>query len=220
MSEFVKRTLTGMVIVGAIVGSVLAGKLFFAALLCIVWICCCIEALRLYSLRTSPLYGILCILYITNGLGSLYLLYEYMGMYGILGFWVLIWILDIFAYITGSLWGQHKLFPKISPSKTWEGAIGGGVLAMLWGYVWKLWFLPDTGSWEWVLLSISVIVAGMAGDLLESAVKRKAGVKDSGKFLPGHGGMLDRFDSALLAAPVALIICFILNLFLDGILFA
>ena len=220
MGELLKRTLTGMLVVGSVVGTILAGKLFFAALLCIVLAFCYSESLHLCPLRKSPLYGVLFLLYITVGLVCLYLLYDYAGVYVVLGFFVLIWISDIFAYITGSLWGKHKLCPKISPSKTWEGAIGGGVLAILWGYVWKLWFLPNTGSMEWVLLSIFVIVAGMVGDLLESAVKRKAGVKDSGKFLPGHGGMLDRFDSALLAAPVALIICFILNLFSDGILFA
>lgn len=226
MNELAKRTLTGILIVAAIVGAALAGKVCFAVLVCLIWIGCCLETVRLFSIRRTPVdapditFGriagylwwiFLGILYVTLGWVCLFFLYRYTGVYGLLGFFVLIWSSDIFAYLIGSLLGRHKLCPKISPSKTWEGAIGGFLFAVGLAYVWKLCFLPDTGSLPWLVFSVFTVVAGMAGDLLESSVKRKAGVKDSGHFLPGHGGVLDRFDSVLLAAPMALAVCFILN---------
>ncbi|MDE5575315.1 MAG: phosphatidate cytidylyltransferase [Bacteroidales bacterium] len=237
MNELGKRTLTGMLIVAAIVGAALAGKAWFAVLTGLIWAGCCLETVRLFSIRSELSSAmpdvtsgtVACyllrvfsgILYVTLGMVCLYLLYVCLGCYGLLGFFVLIWSSDIFAYLTGSLLGRHKLCPKISPSKTWEGAMGGFLFAVGLAYVWKIWLLPDTGILFWLVFSVLTIVAGMGGDLLESAVKRKAGVKDSGRFLPGHGGVLDRFDSVLLAAPVALATWFILNWILDGkILFA
>ena len=226
MNELAKRTLTGMLIVAATVGAALAGKAWFAVLVCLIGTGCCLETVRLLSIRPEPsfdkpdisgrrvrswIWSFGGLLYVMLGLACLYLLYVCMGRYGLLGFFVLIWCSDIFAYVTGSLLGRHKLCPKISPSKTWEGAIGGFLFAVGLAYVWKIWILPDTGSLSWLVFSVFTVVAGMAGDLLESAVKRKAGVKDSGCFLPGHGGVLDRFDSVLLASPVALVVWFLLN---------
>lgn len=210
MNELLKRTLTGVVIVAAVVGAALAGEAFVLALLVLVWVSCCLEVVRLSSSVQGKIWGFL---YVTAGISCVGLLYRCIGIYGFLGFFVLIWSSDIFAYVTGSLLGKHKLCPKISPSKTWEGAVGGFLFAMALAYVWKIWFLPCVGNMKWLVFSVSAVIAGMAGDLLESTVKRKAGVKDSGAFLPGHGGMLDRFDSVLLAAPVSLFVWFILNLF-------
>lgn len=110
-----------------------------------------------------------------------------------------IWINDTMAYITGSFIGKTP-FSKISPKKTWEGTAGGAILAVLVitliGWWAKFYTLTD-----WIVISATCAVFGTAGDLLESKLKRLAGVKDSGSMLPGHGGFLDRFDSLLIAVP-------------------
>ncbi len=116
---------------------------------------------------------------------------------------ILIWTNDTGAYLTGSLLGRHKLFERVSPKKSWEGSVGGAVFTLAAGLLfWR--FSGVGGAAQWIGLSLLTVVAGTYGDLLESLLKRSAGVKDSGKILPGHGGILDRFDSILLAAPVAL----------------
>jgi phosphatidate cytidylyltransferase len=120
---------------------------------------------------------------------------------------------DVAALYIGKAWGRHKLAPRISPNKTWEGAVGslaGSVLmaASLWGLAelleqWDSAVLSYPGEiWYWVSLAVVVNIAAQVGDLAESALKRSAGVKDSGSLLPGHGGVLDRIDALLLAAPV------------------
>ena len=116
------------------------------------------------------------------------------------------WVNDTMAYIVGSLIGKTP-FSKISPKKTWEGTIGGLILAsLIIGYIafmFDEWFVfGQTFKW-WAALAFIAAVAGTAGDLLESKIKRLAGVKDSGNLMPGHGGFLDRFDSLLLATPFA-----------------
>lgn len=111
-----------------------------------------------------------------------------------------IWVNDTMAYIVGSLIGKTPL-SKVSPKKTWEGTAGGVVLAV--AVMTLIGYLSGSGSlWYWSIISFLAAVAGTAGDLLESKLKRVAGVKDSGNVLPGHGGFLDRFDSLLLAVPV------------------
>jgi phosphatidate cytidylyltransferase len=114
---------------------------------------------------------------------------------------LLIWMNDTMAYLVGSFIGRTPFSP-ISPKKTWEGTAGGAILtmalAMLWGYFSKLYTLTD-----WAVLALCASIAGTAGDLLESKLKRLAGIKDSGTMMPGHGGALDRFDSLLVATPFA-----------------
>jgi len=111
-----------------------------------------------------------------------------------------IWINDTMAYIVGSLIGRTPFFPAVSPKKTWEGTVGGVLLtvaaAALFGYYGHYYRTAD-----WIVIGAIAAVAGTAGDLAESKLKRLAGVKDSGSLLPGHGGFLDRFDSLLFAAP-------------------
>ena len=132
----------------------------------------------------------------------------------LMGFFVMIWAADVFAYVVGSLLGKHKLCERLSPSKTWEGAIGGFVLALIGGLLWFLFVLDGAMSLHsWMGMSALVVLCGMIGDLLESKLKREAGVKDSGTILPGHGGILDRFDSVLLAAPVAVAFLHLIELF-------
>jgi phosphatidate cytidylyltransferase len=125
-----------------------------------------------------------------------------------------VWAGDIVALYVGRLWGKRKFAPAISPNKTWAGAIGSlaGSLLVTGGLYWlslelaqwnfvKLSF-ADEVWWYWLLMAVLVNVAAQVGDLAESALKRSAGVKDSGSLLPGHGGVLDRIDALLLAAPV------------------
>ena len=112
----------------------------------------------------------------------------------------------------GSLIGKHRLFERVSPKKSWEGSIGGGVVAIASSFVFAH-FWPIMPVWQWVGLSAVVVVFGTWGDLTESLLKRQLGVKDSGNILPGHGGLLDRFDSALMAIPAAVIYLYTVSLF-------
>jgi len=121
-----------------------------------------------------------------------------------------IWGADTAAYIFGSLFGRHKLCPKISPKKSWEGAIAGVIVSMaIWALLPRAFFSGGLGWWLGLSFGLVVAVVGLGGDLFESHLKRRAGVKDSGKILPGHGGILDRFDSLLAGAPAALILVFL-----------
>ena len=135
-----------------------------------------------------------------------------------LSVFVFLWVNDTGAYCCGSLFGKHKLFPRISPGKSWEGSIGGGVFVLAAAAL--VWYLTDSydmnptgmSMWEWMGLGLVVVVFGTWGDLVESLFKRTLGIKDSGNILPGHGGMLDRFDSSLLAIPAAVVYLFTITL--------
>jgi phosphatidate cytidylyltransferase len=96
------------------------------------------------------------------------------------------------------------MFERISPKKTWEGFAGGAVFALFAGFILSK-YIPDISLWQWLVFSQLVVIFGTLGDLSESLLKRSENVKDAGKIIPGHGGILDRFDSMLLAAPVVLI---------------
>jgi phosphatidate cytidylyltransferase len=144
-----------------------------------------------------------------------------------LSVFIFLWINDTGAYCVGSLLGRHKLFPRISPGKSWEGSIGGAlfVLAVAYGIGWldnmeiadaehtSPFFAGMLSILEWLGLGLVVVIFGTWGDLVESLFKRTLGIKDSGSILPGHGGMLDRFDSSLLAIPAAVIYLYTLSLF-------
>jgi phosphatidate cytidylyltransferase len=114
---------------------------------------------------------------------------------------ILVWSSDTFAYLSGRMIGKTALYPSLSPKKTVEGWIGGTILAAVAGGV-MAYFWPFVGLMNGIVLGILVSIFGTTGDLFESAVKRNAGVKDSGKIIPGHGGLLDRFDAFLFAAVV------------------
>jgi phosphatidate cytidylyltransferase len=112
------------------------------------------------------------------------------------------WVGDIAAYYVGRSLGRHKLAPRVSPKKSWEGAAASVAGSMLFGWLFLRGVLPSVPIWQAVTLAAAGNVAGQLGDLVESAIKRGAGVKDSGAILPGHGGFLDRVDSTLFALPV------------------
>ena len=135
-----------------------------------------------------------------------------------LSVFVFLWINDAGAYICGSLLGKHKLFPRISPGKSWEGSIGGGILVIIVAVL--VWYLSEQyeqnplglSAIEWAGLGLVVVVFGTWGDLVESLFKRTLGIKDSGHILPGHGGMLDRFDSTLMAVPAVVVYLYTLQI--------
>ena len=134
-----------------------------------------------------------------------------------LSVFIFLWTNDTGAYCSGSLFGRHKLFPRISPGKSWEGSIGGGILvlivAAIIGHIANQGDTPHTLSvMEWIGLGLVVVFFGTWGDLVESLFKRTLGIKDSGNIMPGHGGMLDRFDSSLMAIPAAVVYLYTLTL--------
>ena len=133
-----------------------------------------------------------------------------------LSLFIFLWVNDSGAYCAGSLFGKHKLFPRVSPGKSWEGSIGGAVFVLVAAAIIG-WLTGGTDRSlsipVWMGLGLVVVVFGTLGDLVESLFKRTLGIKDSGNVLPGHGGMLDRFDSSLMAIPAAVVYIFSLSLF-------
>lgn len=119
----------------------------------------------------------------------------------LIGIFLIIWMYDSMAYVFGSMFGKHKICARISPKKSWEGLIGGAVFAVIMAIVNAVIF-HELSLINWVVIAILIVTFGTSGDFFESKLKREAGVKDSGNILPGHGGMLDRFDTVLFAVPV------------------
>ncbi|WP_375323796.1 phosphatidate cytidylyltransferase [Flagellimonas sp. GZD32] len=130
---------------------------------------------------------------------------EEFAQFLIMGIFILIWVNDTFAYLVGRLFGRTKLFPSVSPKKTIEGSVGGLIFALVAAYFLS-WYETRLSIMEWMAMAGVIVVAGSLGDLLESKFKRMAGVKDSGAILPGHGGIWDRLDSLVFAAPFAYLI--------------
>jgi phosphatidate cytidylyltransferase len=112
----------------------------------------------------------------------------------------ILWATDTGAYFAGTFFGKRKLFERISPKKSWEGALGGAALAMAFAYGLSL-FFHSLAFWQWMCIGVIIVVGGIFGDLVESLLKRSIEIKDSGDALPGHGGFLDRFDGLLISAP-------------------
>ena len=129
----------------------------------------------------------------------------------LLSFFAFIWINDTGAFLVGSAIGKKRLFERISPKKSWEGSIGGGIVAIASSFVFACYFPIMTWA-EWAGLALVVVIFGTWGDLTESLLKRQLQIKDSGSILPGHGGMLDRFDSSLMAIPAGVIYLYALTL--------
>ncbi len=136
----------------------------------------------------------------TNGQGAILLLI----------FFAIVWASDTFAYLWGMALGKHALFPSISPKKTWEGSIGGGLTAVVVAIVLGYWF-THWDWWQWAIIGLVVVVSAAFGDLVESQLKRQLKIKDSGQIMPGHGGVLDRFDAAIFAIPFFLIALAFIN---------
>lgn len=208
-SDLPLRARTGVLLVVVMLAAMLAGPWAYAGFLLLIWMVGAREATQLLR---KGLAGPVALMAVAGaGIWALAVL----GLAGIawsqgayspwmpLGWFILIWLNDTGAYFAGRSLGRHKLAPAISPGKTWEGWAGGLLASMGAALMLDAW-MPTEATW-WIL-ALVVSVFGPAGDLAESALKRRAGVKDSGALLPGHGGILDRFDSHIFAAPLAALV--------------
>ena len=206
-------------------------SVFIPYLLTIVYLFCA----GLFTRNADPVndwaYSMMSQMYIALPLSCINVLAFRYGIDGVqynfllpLSIFIFLWMNDTGAYCTGSLIGKHKLFPRVSPGKSWEGSIGGGIIVMLvalcLSWVDTNNILASFGStetglslYEWLGLGLVVVVFGTLGDLVESLFKRTLGIKDSGNILPGHGGMLDRFDSSLMAFPASVVYLYSLTAF-------
>ena len=179
---------------------------------------------ELYMKRKDPInnwaYGMMSQLYIALPFALLNVLaYHTTETEGIsqynpilpLSIFIFNWVNDTGAYCTGMLFGKHRLFERISPKKSWEGSIGGAAFSIVAAIVLANFFDFLTVA-QWIGLGLTVVIFGTWGDLTESLLKRTLGIKDSGNILPGHGGMLDRFDSTLMAVPAAVVYLYVISL--------
>ncbi|MDR0872689.1 MAG: phosphatidate cytidylyltransferase [Prevotellaceae bacterium] len=159
---------------------------------------------EIFKQKTNPISNIA-----YTFLGQIYIALPFLLMYGIkeineiflFALFVLIWANDTFAYLAGSTFGKHRMCERISPKKSWEGFVGGLLGALIVAFVFSR-FETQLDVIQWLGFALIVVVFGTLGDLFESLMKRTIGVKDSGNIMPGHGGLLDRFDSLLFATPV------------------
>ncbi len=171
-------------------------------------IACGIFFIKLYKKTekkpfTNIAFTFIGIIYIALPFALLNVSTFFMGTYShelILGLLLILWANDTGAYFAGRRFGRRKLFERVSPKKSWEGSVGGLILAGAMAYGVSMYFL-DLKLGQWLVVAIIVVIAGTYGDLVESLFKRSIEIKDSGSKLPGHGGFLDRFDSLLLASP-------------------
>lgn len=163
---------------------------------------------QLYIKQGNPLISLSASLmgqvYVALPLSILSSLYHFVGQYMVLAMFAFIWISDTGAYMVGCLIGKHRLFERISPKKSWEGFFGGLGLSIIIAAL-AARFIPDgyvllSGYAQWIVFAVLVTIFSTWGDLCESLIKRTVGVKDSGKLIPGHGGILDRIDSLLLVS--------------------
>ena len=210
--EFRLRLLTGAGIVVCIVMCILGGGMSWSLLLALLVLQGWREARSAFALA-RPQWGValralLAVAVVGLPAAGLWGLGWYQGDFTsatLIGWFVLVWANDSFAYLVGRRWGKTRIAPALSPGKTWEGWLGGMVATVLLGALVLSPALGPAGpsAMTWGVLALIVSVLGPVGDLSESALKRQAGLKDSGNILPGHGGVLDRFDSHFLAAPVA-----------------
>ena len=163
---------------------------------------------ELYSNKPSPFENIALTLvglfYIALPFGLLNFLYLQGVNYTfilLLGFFIILWVNDTFAYLFGITFGKHRLFERISPKKSWEGSIGGGLSSIAIACVIAS-FDKSLPVIHWIAIAVIIVISGTLGDLVESMLKRSLNCKDSGTLLPGHGGILDRFDAVLISAPL------------------
>lgn len=173
--------------------------------------------IELFSTAEHPFaniaFTLLGLIYVALPFSLLNFITSYNGAYNyqiLFGLFFILWSNDTGAYLVGSVIGKHKLFPRVSPGKTWEGSVGGAVMSYIVAYVISEWYTV-INPFDWMIIATILIVIGSLGDLVESLFKRSIGVKDSGNILPGHGGILDRFDSLILATPFVFVYLYLFS---------
>ncbi len=205
MRDLPLRTASAVVYGAVVLLAIFGPPELFYAVLATVFV---LAALELAALRTAGIAAAIQLLVLIAGMAALvWLRINSESIFGparapseLLMTFLAVWAADVSAYALGSRFGRNKITPRISPGKTWEGTIAGFVAAAV---VVILWSRPFLALPDWALpVAILVGPTAFAGDLLESWVKRRAGVKDSGRLMPGHGGVLDRIDSLVAAAPL------------------
>jgi phosphatidate cytidylyltransferase len=200
--------LVSIITIGLILFKMVEFKMIFIPILMLFFI----FIIELYRKKEHPFiniaYTILGMIYIVVPFAMLFHLGFYSGngfndnysFQIIIGFFLMLWTNDTGAYLAGRFLGKHKLFQRISPKKTWEGSFGGGILTIGVACILSLYF-TNLELTNWIVLAILVAIFGGLGDLVESMLKRSLNIKDSGSLLPGHGGILDRFDGLLISVP-------------------
>ena len=218
MNSLAKRSISGAVFVAVMLLGLLTNKYAFGALTLFMTVGMAVELIRVSGWKNWPI--ILCgVLYILSSMAAMNALGFIGGDFSgllLLSIFIIIWGSDVGAYCIGSSLGQkngsRKLAPKISPNKSWAGYWGGLVFAVIAAVLLNVTGLMRNPVHHCIILAILIHVFGVFGDLLESVWKRHFGVKDSGSIIPGHGGLLDRFDSTMLAVPVSLAYLLVFNL--------
>jgi phosphatidate cytidylyltransferase len=224
INNFLIRLLTGAIFVAVVLAAMLLGRGLYFVLLVLIACICSMEFMNLARTRAQRWLGVAYIFLAMAAMAFFPVIGAGMSS-DAHGPWsdcpwlaarwpdgwdfrvapafiVTVWANDVFAYLVGSPFGRHKMAPRLSPHKSWEGFVGGVVGAMIVaGVIGKFWIGE---IWRiWIPFGLVVSLAAVAGDLVESRFKRAVGVKDSGRLLPGHGGLLDRFDATLGAVPAA-----------------
>ena len=175
---------------------------------------------ELYTKALNPFrniaFTLLGIIYVALPFSLLNYIVTYTGKYSyelLFGILFILWCNDSGAYLTGSAFGKHKLFPRVSPGKSWEGAIGGAIVSFIIVFIISGWY-TSVNLMDWIVIATILIIIGTLGDLVESLFKRSKNIKDSGTLLPGHGGILDRFDSLIMAIPFVFTYLCLVKIFL------
>lgn len=175
--------------------------------------------IELYTKANNPFrniaFTVLGIIYVAVPFSLLNYLVTYTGKYSyelIFGFFFVLWSNDSAAYLAGSAFGKRKLFARVSPGKSWEGSAGGALASYIVVFIISSWY-TSINIVDWMVIAAILVVIGTLGDLVESLYKRSKNVKDSGTLLPGHGGILDRFDSLLMATPFVFTYLYLIELF-------
>lgn len=200
--SFMQRILSALLIVTIVLGSIYLGQGAFLTLTLAIAVLMGFEWSDITKNKWKGL-GLIYILMPTYALTSL--ISQVQGAVIVTWLFITIWISDTAAFFIGSIVGGPKLLPSVSPKKTWAGLVGALLGTLLWGVVFSV-YLGNNYSKQLITLTVITAILAQIGDLFESLIKRKCGVKDSSKMIPGHGGILDRMDGLTFAAPVAAIV--------------
>ena len=197
MNETLKRALSGAVYVAIMWFGTFCSELSFHILFAVILLVCLYEMYKLRKGKTK----ILAFLYLLSPL----LLVHFIKTELVLLMFILTWTFDTFAYLVGVKFGKHKIIPTVSPKKSWEGFAGGFIFTIIAAYLTVNYF-SEIALNQAIVISLFLPFTATLGDFIESHYKREAGVKDSGNFIPGHGGMLDRMDAFMITIPTIYIL--------------